>query len=214
MWSCEVPGSILRRGDLFSSRILITWQHLHLVICKMDHCTILQKRQFVRTKKHRLNPVSLLPSICIWRLAKWITAHFSRRKLNPVSLLRSVYILWLVKLIPAQFYKRQFLTTKNSKTKSSVCIWWFVKLITAQFYKRDNFSRRKLNPVSLLCSVCIWCLVKLIAAQFYNKRQFLTTKNMTTKSSVCIWRLVKLIAAQFYKKDNFSQRRKITLSLA
>ena len=115
----------------------------------MDHCTILQKRQFLRTKK-------------------W---------LKPVSLFHSV------------------------------CIWWLVKLITAQFYKKDIFSRRKLNPVSLLRSVCIWWLVKLITAQFYKKGQFLTKKNMTTKSSVCIRRLVKLIAAQFYKKDNFSRWR-------
>ncbi len=103
--------------------------------------------------------------------------------------------------------KRQFLTTKNTKTKSSVCIWWFVKLITAQFYKRDNFSRRQLNPVSLLHRLCIWWLAKLITVQFH------TTKNMTTKSSVCIWRLVKLNTAQFYKRDNFSQRRNKTTKL-
>jgi len=48
---------------------------------------------------------------------------------------------------------------------------------------------------------------------FIQKRQFVTTKNTTTKSSVCIWRLVKLITAQFYKKDNFSRRRNTTTKL-
>ena len=157
LWSI-VPGSIPGRGHLFSSRILITWQRL--LICKMDHCTILQKRQFLRTNRHQLNPVSLLCSVCIWWLVKLITAQFykkdifSRRQLNPVSLLCSVYMWWLVKLIAAQFYKKVNFSRQSTKTKSSVCIWWFVKWITAQFYKRDNFSQLKLNPVSLLRSVC------------------------------------------------------------
>ena len=143
MWNCEVPGSVPLHGDLFSSRILITWQRLNLVICKIDHCTILQKRYFLTTKSKS----SVFTS---QRL------HLVISKIDRCTILQ----------------KRQFLTTKNTKTKSSVCIWWFVKLITAQFYKRDNFSRQKLNPVSLLRSVCIWWLVKLITAQFYKKDNF------------------------------------------
>jgi len=180
------------------------------MICKMDHCTILQKRQFLRTKKCRLNPV----------------LHLVISKMDHCTILQKRYFL-MTKTKPSVFPSQRlhlvigkidcctilFLTTKNTKTKSSVCIWWFVKWITAPFYKKDNFSQWKLNPVSLLRSVCICCLVKLIAAQFYKKRQFLTTKNMTTKSSICIWRLVKLITARFYKKDNFSRWRNTTTKL-
>ena len=79
----------------------------------MDHCTILQKGQFLMTTKCWLNPVSLLRSICIWWLEENI---FSRQKLNPVSLLRSVCIWWLVKLITSQFYKKDNFSWRRIRT--------------------------------------------------------------------------------------------------
>jgi len=80
----------------------------------MDHCTILQKRQFLTTKTKS----SVFTS---QRL------HLVISKMDRCTILQ----------------KRQFLTAKNTMTKSKVCIWRLVKLITAQFCKKDNFSQRR-----------------------------------------------------------------------
>jgi len=95
------------------------------VICKIDHCTILQKRQFLTMKTK--------------------SSVFTSQRLHVV--ISKIYHCTIIQ-------KRQFVTTKNTTTKSSVCIWRLVKLITAQFYKNDNFSRRR-NTTTKLTKTCV-----------------------------------------------------------
>ncbi len=96
------------------------------MICKIDHCTILQKRQFLTTKTK--------------------SSVFTSQRLHLVisKMDRCTTIL----------QKRQFLTTKNTTTKSSIFIWRLVKLITAQFYKKETFSQRR-NTTTKLTKTCV-----------------------------------------------------------
>ena len=56
---------------------VITSQRLHLVISKIDRCTILQKRQFLTTKN-----TTTKSSVCIWRLVKLIAAQFCKKSIS------------------------------------------------------------------------------------------------------------------------------------
>ena len=91
----------------------------------MDHCTLLQKRQFLTT-------TTKSSAFTLQRL------HLVISKIDHCTILK----------------KKQFHTTNNMTTKSSICIWRLVKWITAQFYKKDNFSRRR-NTTTKLTKTCV-----------------------------------------------------------
>ena len=65
-----------KRRRIMRSQV-ITSQRLHLVISKIDLCTILQKRQLLTTKN-----TTTKSSVCIWRLVKLIAAQFCKKSIS------------------------------------------------------------------------------------------------------------------------------------
>ena len=108
---------------------VVTLQRLHLVISKIDHCTILQKRQFLSMKN------TTAKSSAIWRLVKLIAAQFYKKdNFSDEEYDNSIQRLHLVssKIDHCTVYKNDNFsqwrktTTNSTNTCENLLFWhWF-----------------------------------------------------------------------------------------